>query len=589
MNPPPSASPRSRLAIGLALSLILTLFAARCWAVARSDAITSDETTHLTHSLHFWTTGDDLDMWELGAPRLPHLAYGLASYLALRPTGALPEVPDEPSLTALVTSGSARVLLPARSLAILSGVALLLSVFWAVARTRNAPEALIATALLSMVPETLAHSAIAGSDMPFTSAAMLSVILLARYAERPSWSRWLTASALIGLAWSTRHSAILLLILGAGVHLAVSLRGFRWTVKPDRNPSDDTTGLNPSEPLLDRLSGAFLAILAMGFLSFSILWAGDGLQTLTIADLAEHVTTLRVPEHLGPLDVSHLRLPSSALSLLKQVRHQSQGHEAYFLGQRGTLGWPTYFPVAFLLKTPIGLLALLILTAASIRPRGAFDLITLSALGLLWATLIKNHVNIGVRYAFLTYPLVIPFVARLFARDRILDPIRGPLIALSTLAFVAASFSAHPRYLSSFNEIAGGPESGWLYLADSNIDWGQDFDRLAQTLPTLGIQDVTTDVSSERRLSLPGVYVVANPSRSRQVPALTPPNRRLYDSEAGFIPVYTRYVAVSTSRLLGLYSQNDMSWLLTRKLVARIGDSICIFDMDHPADRPFEP
>ncbi len=168
--------------------------------------------------------------------------------------------------------------------------------------------------------------------------------------------------------------------------------------------------------LIDRLSGSILAILLMGVLAFSVLWAGDGFQTLSIADLAEHVTTLRVPEHLGPLDVSRWRLPSSVLSLLKQVRHQAQGHEAYFLGQRGTHGWPSYFPVAFLLKTPVGLLGLLILTVASIRPRGAFDLIALAALGLLWVTLIKNHVNIGVRYAFLTYPLAIPFVARLFTR-----------------------------------------------------------------------------------------------------------------------------------------------------------------------------
>jgi hypothetical protein len=53
------------------------------------------------------------------------------------------------------------------------------------------------------------------------------------------------------------------------------------------------------------------------------------------------------------------------------------------------------------------------------------------------------------------------------------------------------------------------------------------------------------------------------------------------------LPVYTRYVAVSVSRLLGLYSQNDMSWLWTRRVVSRVGDSIFVFDMDRPADRAF--
>ncbi len=85
---------------------------------------------------------------------------------------------------------------------------------------------------------------------------------------------------------------------------------------------------------------------------------------------------------------------------------------------------------------------------------------------------------------------------------------------------------------------------------------------------------------------MPGVYVVVNPSKEFQLPGKVPPNRRLYDGEGGSIPIYTRYVAVSASRLLGLYSQNDMDWLRTRKLVDRVGDSIFLFDMDHPADRP---
>jgi hypothetical protein len=32
-----------------------------------------------------------------------------------------------------------------------------------------------------------------------------------------------------------------------------------------------------------------------------------------------------------------------------------------------------------------------------------------------------------------------------------------------------------------------------------------------------------------------------------------------------------------------------MSWLRTRKVVGRVGDSVTVFDMDEPADRPFGP
>ncbi len=572
----PTSPGRSKVRLllaGLGLSLILGVFAARCWPLARSDSITSDETTHLTHLLHYWTTGDDLAMWELGAPRLPHAAYGLASYLALRANGLLPPVPDEDTLTRLVVSGNPYVLLPARSLAIVSGMVLLLLVFWATARSAGVVAGLIAAALLSMVPDCLAHSAIAGSDIPFTAAAVLALILMARYAERPTAHRWWTLALAIGLAWAMRHSALLLLVLAGGVHLWIQTRESGSNAK--------------AASWLDRLLGSGLASLGLGLVAFLVLWVGDGLQTVSVSEMADRITILRVPQQIGSLDLSDWRVPSSLLSILKQVRHQSQGHEAYFCGAFGTRGWPTYFPVAFLLKTPLGLLGLMVLAIALVRPRSTWDVIALAFLALLWATLIRNKVNIGVRYAILTYPLTAPFLARLFEPGRLRDRVWGPLTMVALLAFAAASFSAHPRYLSYFNEIGGGPSRGWLYLADSNIDWGQDFNTLAETIQRLGIKDVTTDISTERRLELPGVLAVRFPSRSMQVPALTPIRRRLYDSEGHYLPVYTRYVAVSVSRLLGLYSQNDMSWLRTRKLVARVGDSIFLFDMDQPAETPF--
>ncbi len=180
----------------------------------------------------------------------------------------------------------------------------------------------------------------------------------------------------------------------------------------------------------------------------------------------------------------------------------------------------------------------------------------------------------------MTYPLVIPFVARMFQGRSLRDRVWTPIAVVAVVWFGIASIGAQGRFLSSFNEIGGGPSQGWKYLADSNLDWGQDFDALGRSLAPLGIREITTDISSERRLNVPGVFAVGNPSKAFQVPDVTPPNRRLYDSDGGYLPIYTRYVAVSASRLLGLYSQNDMSWLRSRKLVSRVGDSIFVFDMD---------
>jgi hypothetical protein len=53
-------------------------------------------------------------------------------------------------------------------------------------------------------------------------------------------------------------------------------------------------------------------------------------------------------------------------------------------------------------------------------------------------------------------------------------------VAILLLWNAAASFSIHPHYLAYFNELAGGPEGGAKWLIDSNLDWGQDAERVRE-------------------------------------------------------------------------------------------------------------
>ena len=580
-SPSPSTTPLPRLAVAIGLGLILAIYAARGLAVARVDSITSDESTYLLHGLHFWATGDDLELWELGTPRLPHLIHAAGSYLALRQAGLLgPE--RRPSsggdrrdeVNALVLSGMPRVLLPARVLAIGWGLGLLSICFWAVARTRGPALGLVAAALLAMVPEVIAHGSIAGSDMPFAAAATLAAVLMARYAERPGLGRWIGLALAIGLAWSTRHTALILLPAAGMVHL-----GSAWKAGRPRGLA----------AMIEWLAGSAASTTGLVLIAGLVLWAGDGFGTIRLDDASGRISSLSLPSRFGPIDASALPIPTSALSFLKQVSHQMRGHESYFCGEFRRDGWLTYFPVAFGLKTPVGLLVLLTLAAARVRPRTAWEVACLVCMALLWTSLLRSRVNIGVRYALPTYPLAIPFVARLFEPRALRDRAWGSITLAATAWLVVASAGSQGRSLSYFNEIGGGPSRGWMYLADSNVDWGQDFDGLADAVRRLEIHEVTTDVSTERRLDVPGVFALPNPSKEYQTHVRTPPGRRLYDAEGGYVPVHTRYVAASVSRLLGLYSQNDMSWLRTRRLVARVGDSLFLFDMDRPAETPFGP
>ena len=489
-------------------------------------------------------------------------------------TGGLPDGTGDQlvdRIRQLVLSGSLRVLVPARCVSLAFGILLIGLVYLVARRLGGSGVGLIAAAIVALVPEVAAHSAIAGSDMPFTVTAFLALMALARYVESPTAGRWVALALSIGLAWAMRHTAIVLLPLAFCAHAWVSWRQFRPRTMMDA---------------VDWGAGTIWATAGLGLVAFTVLWAGDGLALVSLQEIGQKVTLVRVPHAVGAIDFSALPVPSSLLSILKQIRHQNAGHEAFFLGEFGTTGWPLYFPVAFLLKTPLGLLGLMVLAVACVRPRATWEYVALVFLALLWVMLVRNKVNIGLRYALLTYPIAAVFIARLFEPELCRDRVRRALAIMAAAGFAWASISCGSRCLSYFNEIGGGTRMGGIYLSDSNLDWGQDFDRLAESVSRLGLNEVTTDLLSERQLVLPGVASVANPAWNAQMPDTPPPNRRLYDAEGGFIPVYTRYVAVSASKLVGLYSHNDMSWLLTRRLVERVGDSIFLFDLDEPASGP---
>ena len=121
------------------------------------------------------------------------------------------------------------------------------------------------------------------------------------------------------------------------------------------------------------------------------------------------------------------------------------------------------------------------------------------------------------------------------------------LVALAVVWLAGATLWVHPHYLSYFNELIGGPARGHLYLADSNLDWGQDLKRLAayaQRHPTEAIKLAYFGSAD------PTHYGFA----CRSLPSFLPFGKPA-DLDAG------TYV-VSANQLLGIYepSATDAFW-----------------------------
>ena len=163
---------------------------------------------------------------------------------------------------------------------------------------------------------------------------------------------------------------------------------------------------------------------------------------------------------------------------------QGEGFTGYMLGRK-IHGWvPLYFPLAWAIKFPIPLQLLTVAGLAAlvirIRQREATsaDLFVWGTAAFFLRTAVLSNFHIGFRHVLPALPLLILGGGFALARWRTHRGARVA-IALSLVWLAASSLHVYPHGISYFNEWVGGPAQGWRYLADSNLDWGQN-------LPDLG-------------------------------------------------------------------------------------------------------
>src|SRR5262249_9171146 len=97
-----------------------------------------------------------------------------------------------------------------------------------------------------------------------------------------------------------------------------------------------------------------------------------------------------------------------------------------------------------------------------------------------------------IRYFLPAYPLLFILggaVLNLLARSRYARPL-GILTTMSVMTGMAAeAVLTYPDYMSYMNQITAG-RPHWRYLADSNVEWGDDVRGLAEYLRARGEKSV---------------------------------------------------------------------------------------------------
>jgi 4-amino-4-deoxy-L-arabinose transferase-like glycosyltransferase len=380
-------------------------------------------------------------------------------------------------------------------MALLTGIVIF---FWARRATNRDGPALVALALWAFNPWALAYGHLANTDIGVTLGMTLAIYMFGRFLERPGLKTAAICGAATGVAMTMKFTA---LILGP---IYVLMLVLAW--KRVKRPVVD----------LCKMAGAFLLAGWVVTLIVFLPWAAPAppptLAEQSLYNLPGWFTMLR------PVLVPSELFKGIAIAL----GHSKSGTESYLMGQWVQGGWWYYFPLAFLLKSPI---AYVLLVAGGLwrfipKMKSAPSLGQIAWLGaaVYLAVSMTSGINLGVRHLLPMLPLLSVGIGCAFAQ---LTSRRLRLAALAAVAWLAVTaLVAYPLYIQFFSEAVGGARNGYLYLIDSNYDWGQDANRLKQFLDERQIRHIYLDYYgtqfSTEYLKIPNTRVSAEGAKQLQ-------------------------------------------------------------------------
>ena len=376
------------------------------------------------------------------------------------------ENPEAWSFGVVHAQNDDKPLVPRARLPAVVGTALLCLVAWSWARAAAGPGvALLTLAFLTFQPALLAHGHLATTDLFAALWMLVASAAFWLFIGQASLGRAVLTAMALGLGVSTRLTAWLL----APLFLVLALVA-----------RSGKGGWRRRARAVSLLAGATVVVVPL------VIWASYGFRFEpwpgAPASFASHPAG-----HVGELlrwTAHHRLLPEAYLEGARfQLSHAVSGHHAYLLGQRSDKGFPHYYLVALLVKNTPGFLLLAGVAAwlAATRkpPPGNARLHWLTTAAAIVAGASAGRVNIGERYILAAYPYLILWIASTIGAAWGSPRVRRA-VGMALAAHVAPILLAAPSgYLSYFNLIAGGAQGGHRWLADSNLDWGQDLPRLA--------------------------------------------------------------------------------------------------------------
>ena len=411
---------------------------------------------------------------------------------------------------------------------------------WWAYRLWGSRAALLAVALASFEPNLVAHSSLVTTDIGVTLFIFLTVYLFWEYVNRPTWTFLVGTGISTGIALVAKYSAVLVIPIIALLVAASFLTGSKPAV-----PLPKTWNSNKPRHKLLQAAAVLALILFVALLTIPPAYLFQGFQPW--------------------------------LSGFHQFLTLSQeGLPAFFFGEYSWHNWWGYFPLAFLIKTPVGSLVLVTISVVFYRtgsPLGYRQaLFLVLPVTLIFLAMTQAKTNIGLRHILPVYPILFVLASRTATLHLRRPSLALLLIGIPLACTAISSLRIAPHQLAYFNESVGGPEQGYRYLSDSNLDWGQDLKGLKayvdkEKLPIIYLSYFGTAPPSYYRIRYQDVASKGS---------LGPPPPEKVPTDAP-----RKILAISAYNLQDVSTPHDplFRWLWKREPVAKIGYSIFIYDL----------
>jgi hypothetical protein len=435
----------------LAIVAVVAALLSAAWA-AWAEGETYDEATHLEWSRRLLETGETE---RLSSPQ----------YNAKTPVNVLNVLARKAAKGAGVRDPQT-LRLAARFPTVLWLAALLAAAFALARAWLGTPGAVIATVLLALDPNLVAHGSLVTVDLPYAVATVLALYALAGFAVAPSSGRGALLGLALGLAFSIKFTAVLLLA-------CVAVAPFALGVRPRAAPI--VRGLACAAAVAAVVVSSAYLLHGVGGALRDAPWKSDAFRWLEAA-----VPGLRLPV---PLDF--LTGIDSALA-----SERGKPWNVILLGRLHPDGVWYYFGVVWALKTPLAILFALatgmVAARRAILAPGPLRLVAAAlAVHIVYFSFVFRT-QIGFRYVLMCVPLAALLAARGLARG--LASPRALVVAALLVALTLAETLPYGSDPIAFtNAIVRPKRDAFRYLADSNVDWGQNDDAMPEWLAAHGI------------------------------------------------------------------------------------------------------